>query len=174
METNLFPVHYILAVRLDLAQPLVGWWLTLRPEFPRRKHPFSISSKTGFALRFPHHDLSPWQAECPWPTLYSTSFSHQRPKAALEGRANSSFQRPQWAESATVEQGKWANIFSAAWSPPFQRDVSHGPITNKSRSHYPSQIQPMQTTPKSLILSVSNSRYVCIGLWQRGQDLKFV
>lgn len=45
---------------------------------------------------------------------------------------------------------------------------------NKSKSHYPLHIKPTQTTPKSSILSVSNSRYLCIGLWQHGQELKFI
>lgn len=71
-------------------------------------------------------------AESPWPTLYSTSFSHQPPKGDLEGRAIPSFQRPQRAESAAAEQGKQSSTFPAAWSPPFQRDVTHSAITEQT------------------------------------------
>lgn len=131
MEKNLFPIHYVPAVRLDLAQPLVGWWLTLHHDFPKRNHPFSISSKTGFAPFFSHHDLSLWQA-AGWVSLTYLVLHKLLPPATKRwscGRATLSFQRPQRAESAAAEQGKQSNTFPAAWSPPFQTDVTHGAIT---------------------------------------------
>lgn len=97
----------------------------------------------------------------------------QPPKAVHCGRAISSFLRPQRAKSAEAEGGKQANIFCAVWSPPFQRDVAQCNYSaGKSKSHYPSYVQEIQTTAKFIISPGSNSRHLCFGLWQHGQELK--
>lgn len=128
------------------------------------------------ALPFTFHSMSSVSgrllAESPWPTLYPTSFSHQPPKADLEGSTISSFQRSQWAESIAAEQEKQANIFLCCLVTSFSKECCSqcNCKANKSKGHYPSHIQPMKTTPKSLI-SVSNSRCLSVSLWQQRQDL---
>lgn len=131
------------------------------------------------ALAFDFHTMSSVSgrllADFPWPTLYPTSFSHQLPKADLEGGRISSFERPQWAESTAAEQEKQANTFLCCLVTSFSKGCSSqcNCKANNSKSYYPSHIQPMKTTPKSLI-PVSNSRYLSVSLWQQRQDLKFI